>query len=119
MKAYPPEIVVTMRAFYASLNEKDRRRYAGLEALKLGRGGQNYIAQVLRCSRRTVRKGAQEVSGLSNQAVVEQIGFFPPGTAAPYSESRRRAQAVLGNAPGAGRTVYERVAQAYRRRSDE
>ena len=78
MEAYTPEIEATMREFYTSLNERDRRRYAGLEALKLGHGGQHYIARVLGCSRRTVRKGAQEVSGLSNQAIIEQIGFPPP-----------------------------------------
>lgn len=78
METYPPEIEGTMQEFYRSLNERDRRRYAGVEALKLGHGGQNYIARVLRCSRRTVRQGAREVSGLSNQAVVEQIGSPPP-----------------------------------------
>ncbi len=47
----------------ASLDEKDRRRYAGIEALKLGQGGRNYIARVLHCSRHTVTKDAKEVSG--------------------------------------------------------
>lgn len=77
MEPYTPKIEATMRGFYTSLDEKDRRRYAGLEALKLGHGGQNYIARVLGCSRRTVRKGAQEVSGLSNRQVSEQIGSSP------------------------------------------
>ncbi len=54
----------TMRRFYNSLNEKDRRCYAGVEALKIGRGGQGYIADVLGCNRRTVRKGVNEVANL-------------------------------------------------------
>ncbi len=58
---YNQETEATMRSFYESLNEKDRRRYAGLEALKIGHGGRNYIAEVLGCSRRTVSKGASEV----------------------------------------------------------
>lgn len=53
-----------MRSFYNSLNEKDGRRYAGLEALKIGHGGRSYIAEVLGCSRRTVSKGAGEVAEL-------------------------------------------------------
>ena len=58
---YSRETEETMRCFYNSLNEKDRRRYAGLEALKIGHGGRRYIAEVLGCSRRTVSKGASEV----------------------------------------------------------
>jgi hypothetical protein len=65
MVAYPQEIAHRMRQFFESLSEKDRRRYAGIEALKYGHGGRNYIAYVLGCSRRTVSKGAKEVSGLS------------------------------------------------------
>ena len=61
---YDQETEATMRSFYKSLSEKDRRRYAGLEALKIGHGGRNYIAEVLGCSRRTVSKGASEVVDL-------------------------------------------------------
>lgn len=74
MQTYAPEIEATMQAFYLSLNERDRRRYAGIEALKLGHGGRNYIAAVLECSRRTVRRGACEVSGLPSRTVMDQIG---------------------------------------------
>ncbi len=73
MQPYAPEIETTMKNFYDSLNEKDRRRYAGIEALKLGHGGRNYIARVLGCSRRTVTKGAREVSGLSKKEVSDRI----------------------------------------------
>jgi len=34
MVAYPQEIEPRMRQFFESLSEKDRRRYAGIEALK-------------------------------------------------------------------------------------
>ena len=36
---YSTEIERDMKAFYDSLSEKDRRRYAALEAVKLGHGG--------------------------------------------------------------------------------
>lgn len=77
MKIYTPETESVMRRYYLSLNERDRRRYAGVEALKLGHGGQNYIAKILGCSKRTVRKGAREVSELSMRAVSEKIGNLP------------------------------------------
>ena len=34
MVSYPQEIEQRMRQFFESLSEKDRRRYAGIEALK-------------------------------------------------------------------------------------
>ena len=77
MQPYPTETEAIMRRYYESLNEKDRRLYAGIEALKLGHGGQNYIAKVLGCSRRTVRRGAIEVSGLPSRIVNEKIGKSP------------------------------------------
>ena len=73
MQPYDPEMAATMKRLYDSLNEKSRRHYAGIEALKLGFGGRRYIAGVLGCSRRTVSKGAREVSGLSTREVEVRI----------------------------------------------
>ena len=39
---YSAELERDMKAFYDSLSEKDRRRYAALEAAKLGHGGTDY-----------------------------------------------------------------------------
>ncbi|MDP6652070.1 MAG: hypothetical protein QGF90_08205 [Gammaproteobacteria bacterium] len=64
MHRYSPEIERSMRSYYETLSEKDRRRYAGIEALKLGRGGVTYIAKVLGIRRKTVRVGREEVLGL-------------------------------------------------------
>lgn len=61
MQQYSEEIEEQMKAFYESLSEKDRRRYAGIEAKKLGHGGISYIARVLRCDRQTVERGMQEL----------------------------------------------------------
>ncbi len=61
---YDSETEKIMRRFYDGLNEKDGRLYAGLEALKIGHGGRNYIATILGCSRHTVSRGAREVAGL-------------------------------------------------------
>ena len=53
-----------MKAFYDSLSEKDRRRYAAIEAAKLGHGGIEYIATVLGCDPKTIRHGQQELDHL-------------------------------------------------------
>jgi len=51
-----------MKAFYDTLNEKDRRRYAAIEAIKIGHGGQNYISSVLGCHFQTVMAGINEIT---------------------------------------------------------
>ena len=72
-RPYDRETEETMRRFHNSLTEKDRRRYAGVEALKIGHGGRGYIAEVLGCSRRTVSKGACEASSLPKKEVDRRI----------------------------------------------
>lgn len=83
MDVYPPEVEERMRRFYHSLNEKERRLFAGLEALQIGHGGRNYIAEVLGCSRNTVSKGAREMSNLP-QKQVEQFIRQPGGGRKSY-----------------------------------
>lgn len=52
-----------MRRLFGSLKEDDRRRYAAIEAAKLGRGGTEYIAGVLGCDPKTIRAGLAELEG--------------------------------------------------------
>jgi hypothetical protein len=40
---------------YKSLSEKDRRRYAAIEAEKLGHGGMQYVADLFDCGADTIR----------------------------------------------------------------
>jgi len=61
IKPYPPEIEAQMRNFYRSLSEKDRRRYAAIEAKKLGYGGVSYICRILHCNDRTITRGMSEL----------------------------------------------------------
>ncbi len=44
------------------MNEKDQRRYAAIEAVKLGYGGISYINRVLGHSRQSIRLGIAELS---------------------------------------------------------
>lgn len=62
VSGYPPEIETQMQRYYHSLSEKDRRRYAGIEAVKLGHGGIRYISQVLGCDYKTIKSGMLELS---------------------------------------------------------
>ena len=50
-----------MKRFFDWLSEKDRRRYAAVEATKLGHGGIEYIARVLQCDPKTIRQGLTEL----------------------------------------------------------
>jgi hypothetical protein len=58
---YAPEVEAQMRNFYHSLSEKDRRRYAAIEATKLGHGGITYICRLLCCDAGTVTRGQQDL----------------------------------------------------------
>jgi len=62
MQPYPEDISEQMQRYYKSLSEKDRRRYAAIEALKLGYGGISYISQLMGCHAHTIRLGLQELS---------------------------------------------------------
>jgi hypothetical protein len=64
MDPYPSAVCEHMKAFYDSLSEKDRRRYAAVEAEKLGHGGVEYVASVLDCAEKTIRHGRNEVRQL-------------------------------------------------------
>ena len=61
---YSPEIEHSMRMFYDSLSEKDRRRYAAIEAVKLGYGGVEYLSTLLSCDPKTIRQGCQDLDQL-------------------------------------------------------
>ena len=61
MEAYPVNVEVKMKRLFGWLSEKDRRRYAAVEAAKLGHGGVEYIARLLACDPKTIRQGLQEL----------------------------------------------------------
>ena len=61
MEAYPVRVERKMKRFFDWLSEKDRRRYAAVETAKLGHGGAEYIARVLRCDPKTIRQGLAEL----------------------------------------------------------
>jgi hypothetical protein len=61
MDRYAPGIERMMKRLFDSLRENDSRRYAAIEATKLGHGGVEYIARVLQCDPKTIRQGQAEL----------------------------------------------------------
>jgi len=55
------DIEQDMKMFYDSLNEKDQRHYAALEAKKLCYGGITYIAELFNCARPTIYDGLDDL----------------------------------------------------------
>ena len=61
MEGYSVDVETKMKRLFGWLSEKDRRRYAAVEAAKLGHGGIDYIARILQCDPKTIRQGLQEL----------------------------------------------------------
>jgi hypothetical protein len=61
MEAYALEIERKMKRLFDWLSEKDRRRYAAVEAAKLGHGGVEYISRVLQCDPKTIWQGMKDL----------------------------------------------------------
>ncbi|MEM6474413.1 MAG: hypothetical protein AAF802_33070 [Planctomycetota bacterium] len=64
MDSYDSAVERHMQALYRTLSEKDRRRYAAVEAEKLGHGGVEYIAKLFGCHRDTIRQGRVDIETL-------------------------------------------------------
>ena len=61
---YPVAVELAMQTFFGSLREKDRRRYAAVEAAKLGPGGLAYISRLLGIDSSTIRQGQADLADL-------------------------------------------------------
>ena len=72
MDIYPSAVEKQMQRFYQSLNERDRRRYAAVEAIRLGHGGQDYISRLLGCDPKTIRHGLTELESEGGLSTVGQ-----------------------------------------------
>jgi hypothetical protein len=64
MTPYSKDVELTMVTFFFSLREKDRRRYAAVEAAKLGVGGVPYLANMLGIDAKTIRQGEADLKNL-------------------------------------------------------
>jgi hypothetical protein len=87
MTPYPESTEQFMRKLYETLSEKDRRRYAAVEAQKLGHGGITYIAKVLGCAQSTIAIGIKELTELSAGSSYDPRIRRPGGGRKRYDES--------------------------------
>jgi len=62
LRPYSTEIEEQMGSLYHSLSEKDRRRYAAIEAKKLGYGGVSYVCRLFGCAESSVNHGLKELA---------------------------------------------------------
>ena len=73
---YPEIHEQDMISFYKSLSEKDKRRYAAVEANKIGHGGIDYICCLFGCDYKTVKKGTFDLKNEEslNQSRIRAAG---------------------------------------------
>ena len=72
MIGYDQAIEIKMQRLFATLSEKDKRRYAGIEATKLGHGGIDYISKLFDIDPKTIRRGLQELD-LADDPASERV----------------------------------------------
>ena len=72
MIGYDSVIEAKMQRLFATLSEKDKRRYAGIEATKLGHGGIDYISTLFDIDPKTIRRGLQELD-LTNDPASDRV----------------------------------------------
>ena len=72
MTGYDSVIETKMQRLFATLSEKDKRRYAGIEATKLGHGGIGYISTLFEIDPKTIRRGLQELD-LTDEPASNQV----------------------------------------------
>jgi hypothetical protein len=93
---YDPDVEERMRNVFQTLDEKAKRRYAAVEAIKLPHGGIHYIAQILGCSRATIERGIKELDELPDDPAGDQQRR-PGGGRKPATEEK----------PGLENNLYE------------
>ncbi|HEY6372703.1 MAG TPA: hypothetical protein VIX37_19145 [Candidatus Sulfotelmatobacter sp.] len=67
----PEDVKASILLFYSLLDEQQRRLYAGLESLKLGRGGDRQLADFLDLDPHTVAHGRQQL--LAQDVEVDRV----------------------------------------------
>ncbi len=72
-EVYHADVQRKMQNLYHSFSEKDRRRYAAAEALKLGHGGIASLARLFGCSRESIDHGLRELDQLPQDPVGSRI----------------------------------------------
>jgi hypothetical protein len=93
VRALPDELKAAIILFHSLLDEKQRRLYAGLEALKAGHGGDQQIADLLGLHPSTVARGRCEL--LTSDAALD--GVRRKGGGRKRVEKKRRTSSRGSN----------------------
>jgi hypothetical protein len=81
LRVLPDELKAAIVLFYSLLDERQRRLYAGLEAMKIGHGGDAQVAELLGIDPGTVARGRRELlSGDVQPGRVRRAGGGRPPT---------------------------------------
>ena len=87
-KPWGAAVEKNVRDFYETLSEKDRRRFAAVQARQLGYGGVRAMAEVVGCSRRTIERGLAELDELPHDPAVGQVRRLGAGRKKKSSPTR-------------------------------
>ena len=90
-KPYDESLERQMRTYFDGLSELDRRHYSALESLKLGRGGQTYISELLGISRPVIIKGRRE---LQHPELLDEISPGKQRRAGGGRKKKKKAKAT-------------------------
>jgi len=93
LRVLPDELKAAIVLFYSLLDERQRRLYAGLEAMKVGHGGDAQVAELLGIDPGTVARGRRELlaGDVEPGRVRQKGGGRPSAKKAPPRSSRRSA----------------------------
>src|SRR3989442_12173354 len=80
-KPWGAAVEKNVRDFYETLSEKDRRRFAAVQARQVGYGGVRAVAEGLGGSRRTIERGLSEI---------DEVPPEPSGGQGPRPGGRRK-----------------------------
>lgn len=86
----PDELRAAIVLFFSLLDEQQRRLYAGLEALKTGRGGDTLIAELLGLDVSTVAKGRRQL--LSEDIEIDRSRKIGGGRKSSEKKRRRSSR---------------------------
>src|SRR2546428_13513416 len=101
MDGYSAEIEQKMQRFFGWLSEKDRRRYAAVEAAKLGHGGVEYISRILGGDPQTIRQGLRDLEEAEDAAAgrIRKKGGDGRRAQAPSRPHRRTSATRVRRSP--------------------
>jgi hypothetical protein len=68
---YSEQVETLMRVHYGRLSEREKRLYAGMEAVKLGYGGQTYLKKLLGVDYKTISHGKKELRRLASGEMID------------------------------------------------